>query len=185
MARSFIGSPGSRWQRLVLLLLAIVAAGLYSQAQEPANTTAPPAADSPALASTLLDQEVALRAREELQVAEARLKARRAEQALATVQLEEANRICDFNQRMFKSGHIPDNVRFSGEVSLSSRQADLAQAEAETAVAEVRAQQARRRAENPELPTLAAYAPIAPEELWRQLRSLQRDHDHRQIASRR
>ena len=185
MAKRFISLPRSKSQLLPLLLVAIVAAGLYSQAQETAQTTATPAADPPALTGTLLDQEVVLRAREELQVAEARLKARRAELTLASVQLEEANRINEFNQRMFKSGHVPDNVRFSGEVSLSSRKADLAQAEAETAVAEVRAQQARRRALHPELPPLVADAPVGSEELWRQLRSLQRDQDHRQIASRR
>ncbi len=168
------------WWLLGLLLPAMWLLSLYSQAQETVEAKAPAASQNDG--GSPLDQELAVRAREELAVTESRLKARQAEVTLANVQLEEARRITDFNERMFKSGNIPDATRFAAQVRLSSRQADLAHAEAEAAVARIRVEQARRRALHPEFPPLTASEPISIEEIWRQLHSLTRDHDHRLIS---
>jgi hypothetical protein len=168
------------WWPLAVLLPAMLLLSLYSQAQDTTKATGPAANQNGG--ATPLDRELAARASEELAVAEARLKARQAEVALATVQLEEARRINEFNQRMFKNGNIPDATRFASEVRLSSRQADLAHAEAEAAVAQIRVEQARRRALHPEFPPLTTSSPLSIEEIWRQLHSLDRDHDHRLIS---
>jgi chromosome segregation ATPase len=163
---------------VALGLSAVLLAVVPARPQQPRSgqEKAPPAsgAQGDQRLNRDLDQQIN-QAKEELELLELRLDAKRAQLRISEARLEEAKRWNANYERLFRDGKVTDERRIMAKDDVLALQSQVASEKADAKEAEMRLKQARRRMDYGELPIITMEQRVV--DLERRLTGLERKMD--------